>query len=113
MGSRPSPAGCPGMTTRPSVRASPAGMRDIDDDAVRAGPFHLEIGVTAGGPRRIDMVLRGQPLAARAFELLASLVAIADLEPEMMDAREVRALRAPVRRFPALSVEDPTDALTT
>src|SRR5438105_9223827 len=52
------------------------------------------------------MVLRGQPLAARAFELLASLVEIVDLEAEMMDAGEVRAVRAHIRRFLVLGVED-------
>src|SRR5216110_565403 len=63
-----------GTTAELSVRAFPAGMRDVDDDAVRAGPFHLEIGVPAGCHCRIDMVFRGQPLAVRAFELLAGLV---------------------------------------
>src|SRR6266851_444713 len=81
-------------------------MRDIDHDAVRAGPFHLEIGVAAGCHCRIDMVLCGQPLAVRAFELLASLVEIVDLEAEMMDAGEVRAVRAHVGRFLVLGVED-------
>src|SRR6266542_2409347 len=79
---------------RRSVRAFPAGVRNVDDDAVGAGPFHLEIGVAAGRHCRIDMVLRGQPLAVRAFERLASLVEIVDLEAEMMDAGEVRAVRA-------------------
>src|SRR5579862_3602925 len=81
-------------------------MRDVDDDAVGAGPFHLEIGMAAGRHRRIDMVLGGQPPAMRALELLARLVEIVDLEPEMVNTREMRAVRAHVGRFLALGVED-------
>src|SRR5260370_6616687 len=89
----------PDMAVPSSVRAFPAGMRDVDDDAVRAGPFHLEIGVTAGCHCRIDLVLRGQQLAARAFVLLASLVEFVDLETAMMEAGEVRAVCAHIRGF--------------
>src|SRR5207244_11684268 len=48
----------------------------------------------------------GQALGACAFELLAGLVEIVDLEAEMMDAGEVRAMRAHVRRFLVLGAED-------
>src|SRR5216684_8218713 len=70
MGSGPDPAGRPGMTpVIASVRAFPAGVRDVDDDAIGAGPFHLEIRVAAGRHRRVDMILGGQPLAVRALKL--------------------------------------------
>src|SRR5947207_3308342 len=73
-----------------SVGAFPAGVRDVDDDAVGAGPFHLEIGVAAGRHRPVDMVLCGKPLAVCALELLTGRVEIVDLEAEMMDAGEMR-----------------------
>src|SRR5437763_1586909 len=76
-----------------SVRPLPAGMRNIDDDTVRAGPFHLEIGVAAGRHRRIAVVFRGQPLGLRVFQLLAGLIEIVDLEAEMVNAVEIRPVR--------------------
>src|ERR1700722_1538850 len=81
-------------------------MRDVDDDTVRPRPFHLEIGVTAGRHRRVDMVPAGQPLAARAFKLVAGFAEIIDLKAEMMDALKMWAMRAHVGRFLALGVED-------
>src|SRR6266851_4580745 len=89
-----------------SVRAFPAGVRDVDDDAVGSGPFHLEIGMAAGRHRRVDVVLRGQALAIRRFELLAGRVEVVDLEAEMVDAREVRTMRPHVGRLLPLGVQD-------
>src|SRR5207237_2241801 len=89
-----------------SVGAFPSRVRDVDDDAVRAGPFHLEIGVTAGRHRRVDMVLGGQPLPVRAFELGTSLVEIVDLKAKMMNAGEMRAVGAHFGRLTSLGVED-------
>src|SRR5690348_1087888 len=88
------------------VRAFPAGMRDVDDDPIGAGPFHLEIGLAAGRHCRIDMVLSGQPLRFCVFEFLAGLVEIIDLEAEMMDAVEVRPMRADIGRCLGLIIED-------
>src|SRR3954452_9278052 len=34
-----------GAAAELSVRAFPAGMRDVDDDTIRPGPLHLEIGM--------------------------------------------------------------------
>src|SRR5207253_6714149 len=89
-----------------SVGAFPAGMRDVDDDAVRSGPFHLEIGMAAGRHRRIDMVFPGQPLGLGVLQLLAGLVEIVDLEAEMMDAVEIRPVRPDIGRFLGLVVQD-------
>src|SRR5436190_10598292 len=81
-------------------------MRDVDDDAVGSGPFHLEIGVAARCHRGIDMVLRGQPLRVGVFQSLAGLVEIVDLEAEMMDAVEIRSMCADIGRCVGLVVED-------
>src|SRR5207302_7552551 len=81
-------------------------MRDVDDDAVGSRPFHLEIGVAAGRHRRIDMILRGQPLRFGVFQLFASLVEIVDLEAEMVDAVEIWSMRADIGRRVGLVVED-------
>src|SRR5216683_4005606 len=89
-----------------SVSAFPASVRDVDDDAVGASPFLLEIGVAAGPHHRVDVVLGGQPLAARAFDLLAGRVEVVDLEAEMVNAGEVWSVRAHVGRLLALSGED-------
>src|SRR6266540_2681442 len=88
-----------------SVRAFPAGMRDVDDDAVRAGPFHLEIGMNPVSHRRIAAVLRFQPLAVRRFQLLAGVVEVVDLEAEMVDAAEIGALLPHVVRTLVLMVQ--------
>jgi len=65
-----------------SVRAFPAGVRDVDDDAVGAGPISARIGMAAGPHHRVDVVLGGQPLAARGFDVLAGLVEVVDLKAE-------------------------------
>src|SRR5262245_48460200 len=52
------------------------------------------------------MVLAGQPLALRAFELPAGLTGMFDLKAKMMDAGNVWAMRAHVRRLGPLGVQN-------
>src|SRR5712691_7864525 len=56
-----------------SMRAFPAGVRDIDDDAVGAGPFLLEIDMNLIAHGGVAALLRGQPLAVRALQLGAKI----------------------------------------
>src|SRR6266851_3479046 len=79
-----------------SVRTFPAGVRDIDDDTVGAGPFLLETDMNPIAHGGVAALLCGQPLAVRALQLGAGLVEIIDLEAKMMDAAEIGAVRAHV-----------------
>jgi hypothetical protein len=81
-------------------------MRDVDDDAIRPGPLHLEIGMHTVAHRGIAAVFRRQPLGVRVFELLAGLVEIIDLEAEMMDPVEVGPMRADIHILFGLVSED-------
>src|SRR5712691_8512588 len=87
-----------------SMRAFPAGVRDIDDDAVGPGPFLLEIDMNPIAHGGVAALLRGKPLAVRALQLGASLVEIVHLEAEMVDAAEIGAVRAHVGRSLVLVV---------
>src|SRR5260370_42287184 len=89
-----------------SVGAFPAGMRDVDDDAVGAGPFLLETGMAAGPHHRVNMVFGGQPLAARGFDVLAGRVEVVDLKAEMVNAGKGGSVRAHVGRLLPLCGED-------
>src|SRR5205814_1455785 len=79
-----------GTAAESSVRAFPAGMRDVDDDTIRSGPLHLEIRMHTVSHSGIAAVLRGEPLRMRRLQLVASLIEIVDLKAEMMDTVEVR-----------------------
>src|SRR5260370_21673627 len=79
-----------------SVLAFPAGVRDADDDAVRARPFLLEIGMAAVPHHRGNMVFGGQPLAARGFDVLAGRVEVVDLNSQMVTAGKVGSVRSHV-----------------
>ena len=71
-------------------------MRDVDDDPVGAGPFHLKIAVAAGRHFHIEAVLRGQLLTLGPLQPFRRLVEILDLEAEMMDAAEIGAVGADI-----------------
>src|SRR5204862_2559239 len=95
-----------GTAAELSVRAFPAGMRDVDDDAIRAGPFHLEIGVYAVSHRGVAVLLRGEALRVRPLQLLGGFVEIIHLEAEMVDAVEVRSVRADIGVLVGLVLQD-------
>jgi hypothetical protein len=82
-----------GTAAKLFVGAFPTGVGDVEDDTVRSGPFHLEIGMAAARHRRIHPVLRGEALCMRPLELVAGLVEIIDLKAEMVDAGEMRTVR--------------------
>src|SRR5579863_9222435 len=56
--------------------------------------------------RRVALLLRGQPPAMRPFERLAGRIEIVDLEAEMVDAAEIGAVCAHVRRPLVFVVQD-------
>src|SRR5579875_233352 len=85
-------------------RPFPAGVGDVDDDAVGAGPFHLEI--ARASHRHVGLVPAGELRCLGAFEPGDGLVEILDLEADMMDAAEIGAVGADIGVLFGLPIED-------
>jgi hypothetical protein len=81
-------------------------VRDVDDDAIGAGPFHLEIAVGAGRHLHVEIVFRGQLPAIGFFELVGGGVEVFDLKAEMVDPVEIRPVRADIGVLFGLVVQD-------
>src|SRR5262249_44881646 len=104
------PRGTPRAAPRPAslgVRERlPAGVRDVEDDLVGAGPLHLEVAVAAGSHGDVETVPQGQPLGPDGLQLLTRIVEVVDLEAEMVDAVVVGPVGSDVGVLFRLPVQD-------
>ena len=62
-------------------------MGDVEDHAIGASPFHLEVAVAARGHHCIQAILLGEPSGLRAFQFLTGLIEILDLEIKKVTER--------------------------
>src|SRR5262245_9794347 len=67
-------------------KSLPAGVRDIEDHLVGAGPLHLEVAVSSRSHCDVETSLLGETPGLDRLQLLAGLAEVVHLEAEMVDA---------------------------